>query len=178
MRNRAKTPTETLSRFVGAACVLACTVALGGCAGLGKEKTLPDTGTWYRIEDGARKNALTFLGERKYRLHLRRIRRKFDGNYWLTEDNAVKFVDTYCGTKLPGLYTYEYVSKDTFRLGLKEDRFCARSKLFEGVWHRAKEESLKATVRPAVKKKPIAATEDENVAVRQDKTTDSPASEQ
>ncbi|MBD3418826.1 MAG: hypothetical protein GF398_01790 [Chitinivibrionales bacterium] len=68
-----------------------------------------------------------------YKLIFKSSNLTFTGEYTLDHDN-VRFVDLYCGTKLPGLYKYSRKSKNEMVIELVDDQFCSRMQFFPGTW--------------------------------------------
>ncbi len=117
-------------------------LTLISCSKSVSNKALPETGTWYRVKDVNKKNALRFIGSNEYELFT--LDQRFTGS-WIQLDSVIEFVDTYCGTKLPGTYKFAYSDKDTFSLKVVEDKYCSRPGLFGGVWYRHNNDQRQAS---------------------------------
>lgn len=98
------------------------------------EKTGHLEGTfWQRNDSYGRKINISFEKGGIFLLNLHSVGMQFPGTFTVS-GSTVRIVDQYCGTKLPGVYTYNL---DSNRLSfvMLDDSLCERRKIMvDGAW--------------------------------------------
>ncbi|MBD3240006.1 MAG: hypothetical protein GF331_05425 [Chitinivibrionales bacterium] len=97
-------------------------------------------GHWVRTRESGRVVELEIGELGKYNLSSSGIVQSFPGEFSLSKGQVV-FVDYYCGTSLPGVYSIQFDKWQggkpvTFTLAKIEDEMCARKDMFPGEWKR------------------------------------------
>jgi len=131
-----------------------CTALLLTACNSDKAKTLDSAqlvGVWsHLVEGGERRVMVQFRADGTYDLTREGAVHTWPGNFELSGD-ALRLVDLYCGTALPGVYAIAVKRKGTatgFRLTKVDDEMCVRGKMLEGEWVREEMQNLPGVERP------------------------------
>jgi hypothetical protein len=107
------------------------------CCGCGKKPaSVIDSlsGGWSRYVGAGTRIGLAFTKDGKYDVYFEKRKQDFPGTYTVIK-STMQLVDTYCGTKLPGVYEFS-VKNDELHMKALDDKFCDRDRFFNGIWKR------------------------------------------
>lgn len=83
---------------------------------------------------------LTIENDSSYILSVLNGKFEFNGNYKI-DKKQIELIDTYCGTKLPGIYEM-IIEKGNLVFTLVSDEYCERKKFLPGKWERVENDSV------------------------------------